>query len=52
VTFLSALSLVKRVSRPLRCPLQVEAYAKASECATPSFFESLPLAHDGLEVID
>jgi hypothetical protein len=52
VTFWRELSLVKRISRPLRRPLQVEAYAKASECATPSLVESLPLAHDGLEVID
>jgi hypothetical protein len=36
----------------MRRPLQVEAHAKASECATSSLVESLPLAHDDLEVID
>jgi hypothetical protein len=43
---------VKRVARPLRRRLQVEAHAKASECATSSRVESLPLAHDRLKVID
>jgi hypothetical protein len=32
--------------------MQVEALAKASECATASLVESFPLTHDGLEVID